>query len=853
MFQGGNRALDNTFGHRESGLISNPFPHQKQNTASTRSSDSNYSVRARPLHPGHRVDKAYILAPAGVSPRGVAQRDRATRQPRGEGDPISTSLVELPRLQEGVEDPTDRPVEGKICQKDASQTEASSTSSPSHLEASRRGRSASPYNDDLRPPPAMQTGKSLQTHCAEEITGSQSSSGGGSSHLASPLSSPNRRRLLLLRQSRARSHQDACPSTRSAMGMTSEGDEGQDEILFHPHGKQTENTPFFRLQSPKEVQAGFYIFLLTGICAVSSLLFGYDTGVVSGALLSIRNDLQLSEWEQELIVSITTIGAVVGSLSGGFLTERAGRRPVILLSSVIFTLGAVVMGAAPSFFLLTLGRAVIGLAIGFSSMTVPVYIAEAAPSSIRGRLVTINCIFITGGQFVAGMVDGGFAEVPGGWRYMLGVAAIPAALQFIGVLYLPESPRWLVARGRVNDAKGVLERLRASEDIAFELAEIEEDVAATASLPRARMRDLCTSPPIRRAVTLGCGLMLLQQLSGINTVMYYSASIYNMAGFSDTTSIWLAGFTALAQFVGMLTNMSLVERWGRRTLVLTSLSLVTLSLVAIGASFYLAMASSQPVGVVDPSCARVHNVFVGSFPVTTCFQCVESASCGFCPALGACLPGNKTMDSLGTCPVGDGTGVAGPWAYTVCENPYGYMSVASMVLYLFTFGLGMGAMPWTICAEIFPLHVRSLANSLTTSVNWLGNVIISATFLTIASPHVLTQYGAFWMYAVIALSGLIGLAFTLPETKGVPLEEIEALFIKPGDRIRGMDEVEEGVLRGRSRDWGEEEGASRVTDSPSSSSPSSGPRESHRHAARSTPGGDGKRHGGGELLSYHMG
>lgn len=268
------------------------------------------------------------------------------------------------------------------------------------------------------------------------------------------------------------------------------------------------------------------------------------------------------------------------------------------------------------------------------------------------------------------------------------------------------------------------------------MAEIEEDVAQTASLPEARLVDLWASPPIRRAVTLGCGLMLLQQLSGINTVMYYSASIYNMAGFGDTAAIWLAGFTALAQFVGMIANMLLVERWGRRTLVLTSLSLVIGSLLAIGSSFYLAMATSEAVQIVDPACATVSNIFVGAFHVKTCFQCVENKHCGYCPSLGACLPGNVTMDTGGTCPVGE---AFGDWEFNICRNDYGYMSVASMVVYLFTFGLGMGAMPWTICAEIFPLHVRSLANSLSTSVNWIGNVVISATFLSIASPHVLTQ------------------------------------------------------------------------------------------------------------------
>ena len=594
------------------------------------------------------------------------------------------------------------------------------------------------------------------------------------------LTSPQRRRLLEM-------HPEQRELLLSGSGSGS-GGPGAGGVGPRP-GSMDESTPFFRLRAspPAELQAGFYIFLLTGICAVSGGLFGYDTGVVSGALLSIRKDLHLNEWQQELVVSITTVGAVAGSLLGGWANERWGRRPVILLSSLIFTVGALVMGAAPDLAFLTLGRLVIGVAVGLSSMTIPIYIAEAAPTTIRGSLVTINCIFITGGQFLAGMVDGAFARTPGGWRYMLGIAAAPAALQFVGILFLPESPRWLVAKRRSAEAREVLQRLRASGDVEFEMAEMEEDVAETLSLPTARLADLWASPPIRRTVALGCGLMLLQQLSGINTVMYYSASIYAMAGFADEAAIWLAGFTALAQFLGMITNMLLVEKWGRRTLVLTSLALVAGSLVAIGASFYLAVAHSDPALTVHPACAAVSNAFFGPLPVKTCFRCVEVPGCGYCPALQACLPGDSTGptgEDSPMCPIGAASGPYGDWVFeAACRNEYGALSVAAMVVYLFTFGLGMGAMPWTICAEIFPLHVRSLANSLSTSVNWIGNVIVSATFLSLASPHALTQYGAFWLYAAIAVAGFVGLFFTLPETKGVPLEEIEALFMKPTDAL----------------------------------------------------------------------
>ncbi|XP_013912820.1 PREDICTED: proton myo-inositol cotransporter, partial [Thamnophis sirtalis] len=188
-----------------------------------------------------------------------------------------------------------------------------------------------------------------------------------------------------------------------------------------------------------------FVYVAAAFSALGGFLFGYDTGVVSGALLLLKKELRLDATWQELLVSSTVGAAALAALLGGALNGYWGRRACILLASLLFTAGAVLLAAAPDKETLLGGRLVVGLGIGIASMTVPVYIAEVAPPHLRGRLVTINTLFITGGQFFASVIDGAFSYLPkGGWRYMLGLSAIPAVIQFVGFLFLPESPRWLI-------------------------------------------------------------------------------------------------------------------------------------------------------------------------------------------------------------------------------------------------------------------------------------------------------------------------------------------------------------------------------------------------------------------------
>ncbi|KAG8369535.1 hypothetical protein BUALT_Bualt14G0023600 [Buddleja alternifolia] len=345
-----------------------------------------------------------------------------------------------------------------------------------------------------------------------------------------------------------------------------------------------------------------YVLGLTVVAGIGGLLFGYDTGVISGALLYIRDEFEevnRSKFLQETIVSMALVGAMIGAAVGGWINDAFGRKRATLSADVVFTLGSIIMAVAPNPYVLILGRLLVGLGVGVASVTAPVYIAEAAPSEIRGGLVSTNVLMITGGQFLSYLVNLAFTEVPGTWRWMLGVSALPAIIQFFLMLFMPESPRWLYMKKDKSEAIIVLSKIYDPYRL-----EVEIDQLATA-LEEERQRksrvsyyDVFRVKELRLAFLAGAGIQAFQQFTGINTVMYYSPTIVQMAGFnSNQLALLLSMVVASMNAVGTILGIYLIDNFGRKKLALSSLSGATISLIILALAFLLAPSSDSMNGL----------------------------------------------------------------------------------------------------------------------------------------------------------------------------------------------------------------------------------------------------------------
>jgi MFS transporter, SP family, galactose:H+ symporter len=325
-----------------------------------------------------------------------------------------------------------------------------------------------------------------------------------------------------------------------------------------------------------------FIFVVAGIAALSGLLFGYDTGVISGAILFIDNQFHLTPERKGLVMSGVLIGATISSMVSGRLTDYLGRRKVILLTAVVFTLGSMLCALAPSIELLVAGRVILGLAIGVASFTAPLYISEVSAKENRGALVGLNQLAIVIGILGSYLVDYIFSK-DGLWQAMVGMGAVPAVILGLGMIWMPESPRWLVFHHREDEASHVLKRIRDTEKIAEELAEIrtslQEEKASWAEL---------FAPSLRTALLVGVGLGLFQQFTGINTVIYYAPSIFLMSGFtSNTVSILATAGVGLVNAVMTIIGLIFIDKLGRRPLLITGIIGMAFSLAALAISFAL--------------------------------------------------------------------------------------------------------------------------------------------------------------------------------------------------------------------------------------------------------------------------
>ena len=355
---------------------------------------------------------------------------------------------------------------------------------------------------------------------------------------------------------------------------------------------------------PRRARRTHSAFYVASVAALGGLLFGYDTGVISGALLFVKKSFHLGSAGQSVVVSAVLVGAVIGAGAAMLIGDRIGRKVLIAWSAVIFIVGTAVAASATNVDVLVAGRAILGVAIGLSSSVVPVYIAEISPERRRGGFVALFQLAITVGIFLAYLINYAFAPIHG-WRWMFLVGVAPALVLLGGVLVLPRSPRWLALVGRKKEARAVLASI-GEGDADQELAEIE----ASFEHKQASWRELL-GPLARNALFVGLGLGIFQQFIGINTVIYYAPTILQFSGFRSATVAILATLGVGVVNVGMtVVAVRLIDRVGRRPLLLGGLLPMALSLVAIGIAFDLGSGPVRWIAIVSLI------VYVGSFAIS---------------------------------------------------------------------------------------------------------------------------------------------------------------------------------------------------------------------------------------------
>lgn len=326
------------------------------------------------------------------------------------------------------------------------------------------------------------------------------------------------------------------------------------------------------------------------VATLGGLLFGYDTGVINGAIEPMTQQLSLATSEIGLVTSTLLAGAAIGALTIGYLSDTIGRKKTILILAAIFFAGAVLCALAPGLDSLLVGRVLLGLGVGGASTVVPVFLAEMAPYEIRGSLSGRNEMMIVVGQLAAFVVNAFLGTTLGHhenvWRYMLAICAVPAIFLFLGMLRMPESPRWLLSKGRKEEALSVLRAVRSPERAEAEVRDIERTLEKEGRSVTPKVSSMLKDKWILRIIGVGVALAVFQQFTGINSIMYYGTIVLQEAGFSHNAALIANIAPGVIAVIGAFIALWMMERIDRRTTVITGYSLVTLLHLFIGTSAF---------------------------------------------------------------------------------------------------------------------------------------------------------------------------------------------------------------------------------------------------------------------------
>ena len=417
-------------------------------------------------------------------------------------------------------------------------------------------------------------------------------------------------------------------------------------------------------------------FFVCFLAALAGLLFGLDIGVIAGALPFIANEFQISAHTQEWVVSSMMFGAAVGAVGSGWLSFRLGRKKSLMIGAILFVAGSLFSAAAPNVEVLLVSRVLLGLAVGVASYTAPLYLSEIAPEKIRGSMISMYQLMITIGILGAYLSDTAFSY-SGAWRWMLGVIIIPAILLLIGVIFLPDSPRWFAAKRELDEIRESLKIKQSGWELFKE------------------------NSNFRRAVFLGILLQVMQQFTGMNVIMYYAPKIFELAGYTNTTEqMWGTVIVGLTNVLATFIAIGLVDRWGRKPTLILGFIVMAAGMGVLGAMMHMGIHSAAAQ----------------------------------------------------------------------------YFAVLMLLMFIVGFAMSAGPLIWVLCSEIQPLKGRDFGITCSTATNWIANMIVGATFLTMLNS--LGSANTFWVYGGLNVLFILLTLWLIPETKNVSLEHIERNLMK---------------------------------------------------------------------------
>ncbi len=335
--------------------------------------------------------------------------------------------------------------------------------------------------------------------------------------------------------------------------------------------------------SPK--RRHLWLYIIAAVASLGGLLSGFDTGVISGALLFINDTWPLDSLTKGWVVSSALVGAVLGAAANGILADIYGRKKIIIATAVIFALGSILCGFATSVSWLIAGRMILGLAIGMVNFVVPLYLSEISPQKIRGMLVSLYQLAITAGILFSYLINRLFALSEYNWRWMLGCGLIPALILIIGTSFLGDTPRWLISKKREDEAKHIFKKISPEIDIDRHIADIKSSMETPDNAKKTASN---FQPWMLTPLLIGIGMMFMQICTGINTIIYYTATIFTAAGFTDTLSALYATIgVGFVNFFMTFVAILFTDKLGRKPLLYAGLSGMTASLLILGGSFYL--------------------------------------------------------------------------------------------------------------------------------------------------------------------------------------------------------------------------------------------------------------------------